>query len=59
MTRFYGTSEYNAFSQHINVEKQYSKLVIWTLLPCIIGFEYIGMTLTSAETTLIEATCMA
>ena len=42
------------FPQHVNVPKQYSKLVIWTLWICISGFEYIGMTLTSAETTSIE-----
>ena len=45
---------YNAFSKHVNVPKQYSKLVIWTLWTWISDFEYIGMTLTSTETTLIE-----
>ena len=55
MTRFFIIHQsYNAFSQHVNVRKQYSKLVIWTLWTCISGFKYIGMTLTSAETTLIE-----
>ena len=42
------------FPPHVNVPKQYSKLVIWTLWICISGSEYIGMTLTSVETTLIE-----
>ena len=32
---------------------KYLNLVIWTLWPCISIFEYLGMTLTSAETTLI------
>ena len=43
----------NAFSKHISVPKQASKLVIWTLWTCIGGFEYLEMTLTSAEITLI------
>ena len=42
------------FPKHVNVPKQYSKLVIWTLWTCISGLEYIGMMLMSAETTLIE-----
>ena len=50
MTRFYDASQFQCFFPTCKS----SKLVIRTLWTCMSGFKYLGMTLTSAETALIE-----
>ena len=54
MTRRSDASQFQCLFPACKCAKQVSHLVIWTLRTCISGFEHLGMTLTSAVTTLIR-----